>query len=223
MKLAIFCDFDDTITRTNVTDTVLDKFADPLWRDIQEDWLAGRLSAREVLQKQMPLITVQPQALDALIDSVEVDPFFGDFAALCVQENDLLFILSDGFDYWIKKILQRTVSGRNGSGEIPVFACGLAVEGNKVAISFPYYPQGCAHGCATCKPALFAQLKAGADLSIVIGDGLSDLLLAQDADLLLAKNGLREHCKRKGIRSRPFSDFRDVVRIIKKLKLNHDG
>lgn len=43
MKLAIFCDFDDAITRANVTDTVLEKFADPLWREIQEYWLAGGL------------------------------------------------------------------------------------------------------------------------------------------------------------------------------------
>lgn len=224
MKLAIFCDFDDTITRTNVTDTVLDKFADPLWRDIQEDWLAGRLSAREVLQKQMPLITAQSQELEALIDSVEVDPFFGDFASLCAKENDSLYILSDGFDYWIKKILQRALPAHNGAAsKVRVFACGLDLEGDKVAISFPYFPEGCAHGCATCKPTLFEQLKADADKSIVIGDGLSDLLLAKDADLLLAKNGLREYCEREGIRSQPFSDFRDVVQIIKKLKVNNDG
>mgnify|MGYP001596749473 CR=1 FL=1 len=110
MRLAIFCDFDDTITRTNVTDTVLERFADPLWREIQEDWLAGKLSAREVLLKQMPLITVRRADLDALIDSIEVDPFFGDFAKLCTEENYSLYILSDGFDYWIKKILRRALS-----------------------------------------------------------------------------------------------------------------
>jgi len=126
MKLAIFCDFDDTITRINVTDTVLERFADPSWREIQEDWLAGKLSAREVLQKQMPLVTVEPGELDALIDSVEVDPFFGEFAVLCAQNKHGLYILSDGFDYWIHKILRRALSAYNGSAKnIPVFACGL--------------------------------------------------------------------------------------------------
>ncbi|MEK6601602.1 MAG: haloacid dehalogenase-like hydrolase, partial [Candidatus Binatota bacterium] len=150
MRLAIFCDFDDTITRTNVTDTVLERFADPLWREIQEDWLAGKLSAREVLLKQMPLITVRRADLDALIDSIEVDPFFGDFAQLCTEENYSLYILSDGFDFWIKKILRRALSAYDGSvKKIPVFACGLKLEGEKASISFPYFPQGCAHGCAT--------------------------------------------------------------------------
>lgn len=223
MRLAIFCDFDDTITRTNVTDTVLERFADPLWREIQEDWLAGKLSAREVLQKQMPLVTVEPGELDALIDSVEVDPFFGDFAKLCTEENYSLYILSDGFDFWIKKILRRTLSIYNGSvKKIPVFACGLKLEGEKASISFPYFPQGCAHGCATCKPSLFGRLKAGAEKSVVIGDGLSDLLLARGADLILARNGLREYCEKQGVASQPFSDFLDVAQIIKRLKEHHD-
>lgn len=223
MKLAIFCDFDDTITRSNVTDTVLEKFADPLWHEIQEDWLAGKLTAREVLQKQMPLITAQAKELDALIDSVEVDPFFGDFAVFCGEKNYSLHILSDGFDYWIRKILQRSLSAHNGAVKrIPVFACRLNLRGGKAAISFPYFPEGCVHGCATCKPALFEQLKAGAEKSVVIGDGVSDLLLAKNADLVLAKNGLREFCGSEGIASHAFGDFRDVLQIIKRLNENND-
>lgn len=216
MKLAIFCDFDDTITRSNVTDTVLERFADPLWHAIQEDWLAGKITAREVLEKQMPLIAVRRQELDRLIESIEVDPYFAEFAEFCVAENHALYILSDGFDYWIDKILKRALAARNGSiGKIPVFACGLSFQGNRVAISFPYVAQECAHGCATCKPALFERLKKGADKAVVIGDGLSDLLLAKNADLVLAKNGLREFCEQAGIASRSFGDFRDVLRIIR--------
>lgn len=223
MKLAIFCDFDDTITRINVTDTVLERFADPLWSEIQEDWLAGKLSAREVLQRQMPLITVQPEELDMLIDSIEIDPHFAEFAEFCAVENHSLYILSDGFDYWINKILQRALPQHNGAvKKIPVFACRLNLEGNKVAISFPYFPQGCIHGCATCKPTLFERLKAGADRAVVVGDGVSDLLLAKNADLVLAKNGLREFCESEGIASLSFSNFRDILHTIKKLKENND-
>ena len=223
MKLAIFCDFDDTITRINVTDTILERFADPSWRGIQDDWLAGKLSAREVLEKQMPLITVRPAELDDFIDSVEIDPFFGEFVTHCAREHHALYILSDGFDYWIHRVLRRALSAYDGSvKEIPVFACGLKLEEGRAAISFPYFPQGCVHGCATCKPALFDQLKQGATRSVVIGDGVSDLLLARNADLVLAKNGLREFCGREGIASRAIRDFRDVLQIVETLKENHD-
>lgn len=214
MRFAIFCDFDDTITRTNVTDTVLERFADAKWLVIQEDWLAGKLSAREVLEKQMPLISTTPQAMDALIDSIEVDPYFDDFASYCAKEDLPLYILSDGFDYWIDKILSRAVSNHYAHLKIPVYACRMGWEGNRVAISFPYFTQGCVHGCATCKPALFDQLRARAEKAVVIGDGISDLLLAKRADSVLAKNGLRQLCQREGIDCHAFNDFRDVLRII---------
>ncbi|MFQ5851928.1 MAG: haloacid dehalogenase-like hydrolase [Candidatus Binatia bacterium] len=215
MKLAIFCDFDETVTRTNVTDGMLERFADPLWLVIQEDWLAGKLSAREVLENQMPLVTVTPRDLDAFIDSVAVDPFFAEFALYCTCQSDSLYILSDGFDYWIERILRRALSAYNGAAKkIPVFACRLRLSMNRLAISFPYFPQGCLHGCATCKPALFDKLKDSAERTVVIGDGVSDLLLAKRADLVLAKSRLREFCQREGIPCHAFNDFHDVMRII---------
>ncbi len=220
MKLAIFCDFDETITRANVTDAVLEKFADPLWRIIQEDWLAGKISAREVLQKQMPLITVKPEKLDAFIDTMEIDPSFAGFALSCAKNNDSLSILSDGFYYWIERILKRELGSLNGAcSTIGIFACGLSLQEERVEISFPYFPGGCAHGCATCKPALFDQLRAAGEKAIVIGDGVSDMLLAKKADLVLAKGVLERFCRERGIHCHAFRDFRDVARIISSFRL----
>jgi 2-hydroxy-3-keto-5-methylthiopentenyl-1-phosphate phosphatase len=214
-KLAIFCDFDETITEINVTDTVLEKYAAPAWLEIQEDWLAGKLSAREVLEKQMPLITVGRTDLDDFIDTIQIDPFFADFARFCARESFPLYVLSDGFDYWIKKTIERALSASDrDSLEIPVFACNLKLEGQAVSISFPYFAQRCSHGCATCKPGLLQALKAGAEKTVVIGDGVSDFLVARSADVVLAKNGLAEFCDREGIRHYGFKDFHDVMRIV---------
>ena len=214
-KLAIFCDFDETITAINVTDAVLEKYAAPAWLEIQQDWLAGKLNAREVLEKQMPLVTVRREDLDDFIETIEIDPFFADFARFCARENFPLYVLSDGFDYWIEKTIERALPSRDGVAmEIPVFACNLKFQGEGVLISFPYFVHGCSHGCATCKPGLFQSLKAGAERTVVIGDGVSDLLVARSADVVLAKNGLREFCDREGIRNYGFKDFHDVIRIV---------
>jgi len=215
VNLAIFCDFDETITRTNVTDSVLEQFADPIWLQIQEEWLAGKLNARGVLEEQMPLVTVSKLDLNTFIDSIEVDPFFAEFALSCTRNNDSLYILSDGFDYWIERILRRALSAHNGAvGKILVFACSLKLIENRFAISFPYYPEGCIHGCATCKPQLVDRLKTSADKTIVIGDGTSDRLLAKGADFVLAKDGLREFCVTESISYQGFRNFRDVIQII---------
>lgn len=219
MGIAVFCDFDETITRSNVTDTVLERFADPLWLRIQDDWLAGRLSARKVLQDQMPLVRVSQEELDAFIDTVEVDPFFAEFARYCAGAGHSLYILSDGFDYWIHRILGRALEARHGfRAGVSVYACGLELRANRFEISFPYFPEGCRHGCATCKPGLFRRLKGSAEATVIVGDGRSDQLLAKAADVVIAKNGLRDYCEGEGIANHSFKDFSDVQRIVDDFK-----
>jgi 2-hydroxy-3-keto-5-methylthiopentenyl-1-phosphate phosphatase len=215
MKLAIFSDFDGTVTTTDVTDAVLAAFADPKWWEIQQDWIAGKLGAREVLEKQMPLIAASAAEIDRLIDSVEVDPRFADFALACAENGDALYILSDGFDYWIEKILGRALAPYRGLMErIGLYSCGLKIEGDRAKISFPYFPQGCEHGCATCKPGLFDRLRNGVERTVVIGDGISDVRLAGKSDLILARGWLERFCRDERIPYRSFSDFRDVIRVV---------
>jgi 2,3-diketo-5-methylthio-1-phosphopentane phosphatase len=214
MRVAFFSDFDETITGINVTDRVLERFADPLWRGIQEEWMGGKMSAREVLERQMPLISATTEELNGLIDSVDVDRFFPGFVSFCFQNGHPLHILSDGFDYWIKRILERALSGIGAGmkGDF-VFACQLHMCEGRTAVSFPYFPGGCVHGCATCKPALLERLKTGADKTIVIGDGVSDFMVAESADMVIAKGKLLEFCRRRGFHCQSFDDFRDVTRI----------
>ncbi|MBI4526095.1 MAG: MtnX-like HAD-IB family phosphatase [Deltaproteobacteria bacterium] len=215
MKLAIFCDFDGTVSQVDVTDAVLERFADPLWREIQDEWLAGKMTAREVLQKQMPLVTVGIDELNDFIDAVPIDPFFAEFAELCARNGYPLYILSDGFDYWIGRILERALGSRVGVADaVKFFANGLTLCGDKVHISFPHFPQGCPHGCGNCKPALFAQLKGNAEKTVVIGDGISDRLIVEEADLVLARDGLVDFCRERGIASYRFDDFSEVIRAV---------
>lgn len=216
MRVAFFSDFDETITRINVTDRVLERFADPLWRGIQEEWMAGKMSAREVLERQMPLISATTKQLNALIDAVDVDRFFSRFVSFCFQNGHPLYILSDGFDCWIKRILERALSEIGGIVERDlVFACRLHLGESRVAVSFPYFPGGCAHGCATCKPGLLERLKAGADKTVVIGDGVSDFIVAESADMVIAKGKLLEFCRLRGFPCQSFDDFRDVLMAAK--------
>jgi 2,3-diketo-5-methylthio-1-phosphopentane phosphatase len=216
MTLAIFTDFDETITRVNVTDTLLEKFAHPSWRAIQDEWLAGKLSAREVLERQMPLVSVAPGDLNAFIESVEVDPFFADFVGFCRREGHDLYVLSDGFDYWIERILERVLSPLGEETPVPVFACHLTLPATEVEISFPYFPEGCSHGCATCKPALFARLRRDARSTVVIGDGSSDFLLSRSADLVLAKGTLRRYCQSHHAPYESFENFSDVIEKVRR-------
>jgi hypothetical protein len=56
-------------------------------------------------------------------------------------------------------------------------------------------------------------------LIIFIGDGVSDLAAAREADVLFARRGLRleEYCVEHGIAYTPFDTFTDIKREIEKI------
>ena len=72
-----------------------------------------------------------------------------------------LYILSDGFDYVIRRVLEACRRGQHFKNGTNLFASSLTVEGRRLVPSFPHLPEPCAHGCATCKAALINGLRDG--------------------------------------------------------------
>src|SRR5579872_2042501 len=148
----IFSDFDGTITRVDVTDAILTEFADPEWERIEEEWVAGRIGSRECLRRQMALVNASTNELDALIAAIPLDPYFARFHESIRQAGIPFYVVSDGFDYVISRVLRRCgVDGELLNG-CHLFSSFLRVEGRRVIADFPHWPLPCTHGCATCKP-----------------------------------------------------------------------
>src|SRR5665647_2653363 len=105
--MRIICDFDGTITRQDSTDLVLEALADPAWRSLQADWIAGQLSGADCMRGQVALIGGADTDLDAALDTVELDPGFTAFVEWSEQRGYSLSIVSDGVDYFIARSLAR--------------------------------------------------------------------------------------------------------------------
>src|SRR5262245_12565255 len=56
VKCHVFVDFDGTIASLDTTDLLLERFAAPQWRQIEEDWKAGLIGSRECLVRQIDLV-----------------------------------------------------------------------------------------------------------------------------------------------------------------------
>jgi 2-hydroxy-3-keto-5-methylthiopentenyl-1-phosphate phosphatase len=213
----IFSDFDGTIAQVDVTDAILNEFAGPAWREVEEQWVAGRIGSRECLRRQMALVRASADELDALIDSIPLDPGFLAFQRWTREQHVPFYVVSDGFDYVIRRIL-----GRRGFEGDPldgshVFASSMRVENRTVAVEFPYGPEPCVHGCATCKPEVIRRLGSGYDPVVFIGDGLSDRVAVEAANVVFAKEKLLAHCRDYGIAATPFCSFADVRRDLQPL------
>jgi 2-hydroxy-3-keto-5-methylthiopentenyl-1-phosphate phosphatase len=64
MKCHVFVDFDGTISPLDTTDLLLDRFADPLWRKIEAEWVTGRIGSLECMARQInPISRLCPPVL----------------------------------------------------------------------------------------------------------------------------------------------------------------
>ena len=209
-KPAVFSDFDGTITRLDVTDEILEKFADPSWREVEAQWLRGDIGSRECFERQAALVRVTAKQLNALIDTIPLDPDFPAFYRTLKAWHLPFYILSDSFDYVIRRVMKRAGADgelRNGRH---LFSTGLRLEGGRMRALFPHSNHGCDHGCATCKPAIIRRIRKRQQPVVFIGDGLSDRFAVEAADVVFAKHELLAYCRERGMACRRFETFGDV-------------
>lgn len=210
----VFCDFDGTITQLDVTDQILAQLAHPSWREIEQEWARGLIGSRECLERQMALVETTAQELDALIDAIPIDPYFSVFYRFAQKRGLPVYVVSDGFDYVVRRVLRRLgVNGplRNGAH---LFTSALRVEGPRLALSFPHSAEPCEHGCATCKAAIIRRLSRGRHPIIFVGDGLSDRFAVEQADLVFAKRQLLAFCREHKLPYQRFETFADVKQAL---------
>lgn len=206
--MRIICDFDGTISRRDTTDLVLETLAGPGWTELEDDWLAARITAAECMRGQVALIGGDRAALDAVLDSVDLDPGFVDFVGWCEARGLPVSIVSDGVDYFIGRIL-----ARHGLERLPVVSNELKGEPGAWALEQPWSQAGCAAGSGVCKCAATGlRGKPAAPVTTVfVGDGRSDFCVAGRADILFAKDKLADYAAARAQPYHPFETFHDVT------------
>jgi 2-hydroxy-3-keto-5-methylthiopentenyl-1-phosphate phosphatase len=207
--MLIIIDFDGTLATCDTVDTLLSLYADPAWNEVETQWLDGRITAIECMQRQLDMVRVKRATLDAFFSAIRLDLHFEAFWQR-VRAVAKVAIVSDGLD----RAIQRAIDGK-GFADLPVFANQLRWVGEQgIALDFPLRRLDCAGGNGVCKCAVARRLVAiHAGPIILIGDGKSDVCLAGRADFVFAKAALLRHCQQEGIAHAPFSDFSDILRV----------
>lgn len=208
MKFHVFVDFDGTIAPVDTTDRLLERFADPYWRVVEEEWRAGRIGSRECMVRQIDLVRATEAQIDAFIDEIEIDPGFPDFVRLCAEGGHDLTIVSDGLDRTVGTVLERA-----GLGALPYRANRFEFAGgDRWRLRFPFGKSDCRVLAGHCKCGSLETLSRVP--RIVVGDGRSDFCMASQADLVLAKGALAEHCRNSGLPHLPFTSFETATMLL---------
>lgn len=206
-KKLVLVDFDGTITQNDVGALLFNNFSGGKSKKIVAEWLKGKISSKECLEKECRLIEITKRELKDFALSQKIDEHFPDFVDLCKREKVDLAILSDGLDYYIKLILKKY-----HLEDIPFYSNAVRCEGKKLIPFFPYYEKGCGN-CGNCKKYHLKNLRRPKQRVAYIGDGLSDKCAIAEADFVFAKNDLKSFCQKEKMNYFEFKDFKDIISI----------
>jgi 2-hydroxy-3-keto-5-methylthiopentenyl-1-phosphate phosphatase len=196
-------DFDGTLAVRDTVDTLLDNFAPAAWQDVEQEWLTGRITAVECMQRQIRMVDADHVALENFFRTIELDAAFLPFYRH-VSAFSRVAIVSDGLDHAISVAMRDA-----GLPKLPVYANHLIFTPRGVDIGFPHLTAQCKAGNGVCE----LSSTVGGPV-VLVGDGISDACLAGSADVVFAKSRLLDYCRAQGIAHIPFTTFDDVLAIV---------
>lgn len=206
MKTIIVCDFDGTITKKDSLYNFFNSYASKKWLEVEKLWKEGKISSKNCLMEQFGLVNnLDKNLIDNYLKTVEIDDYFKDFLDFINQKKIDFIIVSDGIDYFIKKILNN-----HGIKNLKIISNKGYFENGKFKISFQNSNNDCS--CACCKCKVVNDFKQIYDKIIYIGDGYSDFCVSRKVGYIFAKNDLLKYLEEKEIKCMQYKNFKEVIR-----------
>lgn len=211
-NLAIFCDFDGTITKRDVIITIMEKFAPPEWVQIKDDILYNRtIPLKTGIEMLFRLIdSNKKEAIESYIkETVQTRDGFEELLIYCNENNIKFHVVSGGLGFHIYPILEKYIN--NGLLNKKNIICNEAdFTAEKIKVSYKYLPKNCTlcGDCGCCKIEFLENYPDS--YKIVIGDSLTDLSPSKIADMVFARGDLIKYLNEEKINYVPFETFFEI-------------
>ncbi|KAF0151811.1 MAG: phosphoserine phosphatase [Ignavibacteria bacterium] len=210
----VFVDFDGTITKKDVGEELFIEFGDREFSEkLIEDWNNDLVDPRTGWKVLCESVKHADEAkIKNFLNTIEIEKSFKRFVVYCKENNFELRIISDGFDYYIKTILDKEeLAGIEFSSNVLLF------NDNKMIPSFPNSADDCKCS-ANCKRNYVLKHSSDDDFTVYIGDGVSDRCPIQFCDFIFAKDSLLKFCEVNRITYFPYKDFDCVIKRLEEVK-----
>ena len=202
------CDFDDTITDSNVAEVLKRAFASEQWHRIEAQYSVGQFNVEESNRRQFALVRASKRRIQQYVGrTIVVRPGFRQFVDYCRGAGLGFAIVSSGLDLYIEPVLRKLglLDLERYSGRGRVTDHGIVVDyidpwGIELKEGF--------------KLACLGYLRQRGRPIIYIGDGLSDIAAAMKADYVIARDSLDEHFRSRSLSHFTFDNFYDVRQIV---------
>ncbi len=213
-KLKIFSDFDGTITLYDTWIEMGEFFIKKKdkWAEVISRFENQEIGARECFLLECALIEdFDIIEFNRIIDDQRLDPQFINFYEFCNKNELSLTILSEGMDYYIKRILD------NNKLDILFYSNKIVFSGDmkSIGLEFPYSDSDCTK-CGTSKRNILMNSTGDDEISVFIGDGFSDTCAVNYADIVFAKKSLASYCWKNNITYHEYQTFGDIKKKLEK-------
>ncbi|KAK3988298.1 HAD-like domain-containing protein [Cladorrhinum sp. PSN332] len=232
-KIIIFSDFDGTISMQDTGHLLFDS---PYGRGerrrtlLDEQIKSGERTFKDASEEMYASLNVPfDDGFELMSGQLTLDPGFQTFHKFCLRNQIPFHVISAGLKPVLRKVLDEFL-GEEESATINVVANEVEVsKGGKWKAVWKDGESEMGHDKAKSikREVVNSQQQrqqqqdgdGGGDqvpLIVFIGDGVSDLPAAREADVLFARKGLRleGYCVEHGIKYVPFDSFADVQRSL---------
>ncbi|MEM0156156.1 MAG: HAD-IB family phosphatase [Thermoplasmataceae archaeon] len=215
-KLVILCDFDGTISTVDTMDMVLKIFSSWSWEQADDQYQQGKLGYRDwirMMEKPFSNISANREVIcSVVIPEAKPRSHFGELVDYSLHRIPLI-IVSLGIDFIINQVLEL-----NGWDE-KVQTCMPKTSFNGHGFTFEY-PELRYADSLNLKDDAVKYFKTKGYRVVYIGDGTPDYRACTEADIRFTVKGSRlsELCRINRVSVRDFTDFEEVLQIIKKIE-----
>ncbi|KAI0601384.1 2,3-diketo-5-methylthio-1-phosphopentane phosphatase [Biscogniauxia sp. FL1348] len=235
-KIICFSDFDGTIFMQDTGHVLFDNHGCGAKRRevLDEQIKSGERSFRDVSEEMWGSLNVPfDDGFEVMEKTLEIDPDFQSFHQYCIEHGIPFNVISAGLKPILRRVLD-TFLGEEQSAHIDIVANDAAItaDGSEWKPIWRHGDSSLGHdkaqSIAEARSEAEAQLACedgSVPLIVFIGDGVSDLPAAREADVLFARRGLRleEYCIEHGIAYVPFDTFADVRREIERIRAEDEA
>ena len=202
----VFCDFDGTVTSVDTFDAVAARAAPELWADLKAQLFQFDITLLQGMQALADALT--PQDLEAMVAHMgeyAPRPCFLPFLAE-LERAGLPFVLVSG---GLVPLVEAVLGPHRHRLDQLVAADVLSHPGGGLRFASPF-----ANGQELVAKAEVVK-RYGRGRSVVIGDSITDLGMAEVADLVFAREPLSGWLEQRGIAFHPWDSFADVEVVLR--------
>ncbi|GFF94416.1 pdp3-interacting factor 1 [Aspergillus udagawae] len=191
---------------------------------LDEQIKTGERSFRDVSEEMWGSLRVPfEDGFVVMEKELEIDPGFQEFHKFCIANGIDFNVISAGLKPILRRVLDTFLGEQASSIQIVANDADIRSDGSEWKPIWRHdtelghdkalsVQEGRAEAAKYC-------IDGQIPLIVFIGDGVSDLAAAREADVLFARKGLRleEYCKENNISYIPFETFADIKREMKSI------